>query len=82
MILKLVNPQTNAVSLNVEIKGVTSLLRDGSATTLAGKPEDTNSITQPRMVVPVTSKVRDVKPIFAYKLPPSSIVVLKLKTRS
>jgi alpha-N-arabinofuranosidase len=79
IILKLVNPATNAVSLNIEIKGVAALSSKGSAITLAGELDDTNSITQPRKVVPVTTKVRDVKPRFAYELPPNSIVVLKLK---
>ncbi len=82
IILKLVNPQTNAVSLNIEVKGVTALSSRSSAITLAGRPEDTNSITEPHKVVPVTSKVRSVKPRFAYTLPPNSIVVLKLKVRS
>src|SRR5262249_19629454 len=40
IILKLVNPETNAVSLNLEINGVTSLDSKGSAITLSGKPED------------------------------------------
>ena len=82
IILKLVNPQTNAVSLNIEINGVTSLSSKGSAITLAGNPEDSNSITQPKKVVPLTTTVRGVKPSFIYTLPPNSIVVLKLKPRS
>ncbi len=76
------NPQANAVSLNIEINGVASPASKGSAITLAGKPEDTNSITEPRKVVPITKTVRNVKPRFAYKLPASSIVVLKLRLRS
>lgn len=79
--LKLVNPQTNVVSLNIEINGVTSLASKGTAITLAGNPEDSNSITQPGNVVPRTTTVRGVKPGFIYTLPPHSIVVLKLKAR-
>ena len=79
--LKLVNPQTNAVPLNIEINGIKSLAAKGSAITLAGNPEDSNSITQPKQVVPVTTTVRGVKPGFTYKMPPHSIVVLKLKSR-
>jgi alpha-N-arabinofuranosidase len=80
IILKLVNPQTNAVSLHIEIKGVASLNSRGSAITLAGNPEDTNSITQPRKIVPITTTMRRLKPSFAYEMRPNSIVVLKLKT--
>ncbi len=79
--LKLVNPQTNAVSLNIEINGGGALTSKGSALTLAGNPEDSNSITQPKKIVPLTTTVRGVKPVFTYTLPPCSIVVLKLKAR-
>ena len=79
--LKLVNPSTNAVPLNIKINGVTSLATKGTAITLAGDPDDTNSIDHPRKVIPVATKVRGVKPVFNYTLPPYSIVVLILKTR-
>ena len=78
--LKLVNPNGAAESLKIEINGVTSLASKGSAITLSGNPDDSNSITQPRKVVPVTSTVRGVKSGFIYEMPPHSIVVLKLKT--
>jgi alpha-N-arabinofuranosidase len=81
IILKLVNPQTNAVSLNIVISGVTSLASKGSAITLAGNPDDSNSPAQPKKVVPVTTTVGGVKPAFTYKMPPHSIVVLKLKSQ-
>jgi alpha-N-arabinofuranosidase len=68
--------------VDIEIKGVGSLSSTASAITLTGSPEDTNSITRPRNVVPVTTTVRNIKPQFAYPLPPNSIVVLKLKARS
>ena len=79
--VKLVNPATNAVSLNIEIKGATSLASKATAITLAGMPDGLNSITQPKQVVPVTKTIRGIKPGFTYTLPPNSIVVLKLNTR-
>ena len=79
--LKLVNPSTNAVPLNIKINGVTTVATKGTAITLAGDPDDTNSIDHPRNVIPVATKVRGVKPVFNYTLPPDSIVVLKLKAR-
>lgn len=79
--LKLVNPELTGKTINIEIKGVASLGSKAEAVTLAGCPEDTNSVMHPRNVVPVTSTVRDVKPRFAYALPPNSIVVLKLKAQ-
>lgn len=82
IILKLVNPQPTAESLNIEIQGANSLDSQGGAITLAGSPEDTNSITRPRNVVPVTTTVDGIKPRFVHTLPPNSIVVLRLKARS
>ena len=82
IILKLVNPQPTEESLTIEIKGVHALDPEAGAITLAGAPEDTNSISHPRNVVPVASTMGGVKPGFTYTLPPHSIVVLKLKSRS
>ena len=79
--IKLVNPATNAVSLNVEIRGVTSLASKATAITLAGNPDDMNSITQPKRVVPVTKTFRGIGPGFGIYLQPNSIGVLKLNTR-
>ena len=79
--VKLVNPATNAVALDVEINGVTSLASKGTAITLAADSDDSNSITQPKQVIPVTKTISGLKPGFNYTLPPNSIVVLKLKTR-
>ena len=82
IILKLVNPATNSVAVKIEISGIASLATKGTAITLAGKPDDSNSMAEPKKVVPVTKTVRGVKPVFNYTMPPSSIVVLKLKARS
>jgi len=68
------------VTLPIEIKGVT-LNSTGTAIVLAGSPEDTNSITRPRNVVPVIETVRAIKPQFFYRMPGNSIVILKLKAR-
>jgi alpha-L-arabinofuranosidase len=80
MFIKLVNPQATPESLNIQIKGGRSLASKGTVITLSGKPEDGNSISQPRNVFPVTSKLRGVKPEFTYTLSAHSVVVLKLKS--
>jgi alpha-N-arabinofuranosidase len=81
IMIKLVNPQPNAESLKLEIKGVASLASRASTITLAGSPEDTNSIDHPRDVVPAMSTLHPVRPVSTYTVPPHSIVVLKLKAR-
>jgi alpha-N-arabinofuranosidase len=82
IILKLVNPQAVAVPVAIHLTGITSLAPEGTAITLAGNPDDANSITQPRVVVPATSTVRRLSPNFTYTMPPHSIVVLQLKAGS
>jgi alpha-N-arabinofuranosidase len=82
LILKLVNPQPTATPLTIEIKGVASVGAKAGAIILGGNSEDTNSINHPRSVVPLTATVRAVKPRFDYSLPPSSIVVMRIKTRA
>jgi alpha-N-arabinofuranosidase len=77
--LKLVNPQAVAEPLNIEINGVKTLASKASAITLAGNPDESNSITQPKKIIPIYTTIRHLKPNFAYTMPPHSIVVLKLK---
>jgi alpha-N-arabinofuranosidase len=77
--LKLVNPQATAEPLNIEINGVKTLASKASAITLAGNPDESNSITQPKKIIPIYTTIRHLKPNFAYTMPPHSIVVLKLK---
>jgi len=76
--LKLVNPQATPETLKIDIQGITSIASKAVAVTLAGDPDDSNSMAQPRKVVPVTATVRHVRPQFDYAMPPHSIVVLKL----
>jgi alpha-L-arabinofuranosidase len=80
--LKLVNPQPTAESVNLDIKGVALLDSRAEMITLAGNPEDSNSIKDPAHVVPVTTTLRGVKTQFTETMPPNSIVVLKLKASS
>lgn len=78
IILKLVNPAAEAESLKVRLAGISSVSSKARAWTLAGNPEDTNSGSHPRNVVPVESSVRGITPEFAYTLPPHSVVVMKI----
>jgi alpha-L-arabinofuranosidase len=79
--LKLVNPQPKPETLQMELKGIASLVSKASVITLAAEPEDTNSIEHPRTVVPTTSSIEWLQPAFNYTLPPHSIVVLNLRSR-
>lgn len=75
--IKLVNPQPKPELLQLEFKGIASFDSKATVITLAAAPEDTNSIEHPRNVVPATTTLGRVQPVFSYTLPPHSIVVLK-----
>jgi alpha-N-arabinofuranosidase len=79
--IKLVNPEPKPESLQLELKGVGSLGSKTRVTTLAGEPDAINSIDHPRNVVPATTTLGQLQPVFTYTLPPNSIVVLTLKSR-
>jgi alpha-L-arabinofuranosidase len=80
MYLKLVNPGNAAATVQLDIAGA-SLRPSGTAITLAGDPEDTNSIDAPERVVPKTSHVTGVKSGFTYTVPANGIVVMELGSR-
>jgi alpha-L-arabinofuranosidase len=79
--LKLVNPSATAESLKVSIKGVSRLASKAGVITIAGNPGDSNSITDPRKVIPVKSTISGLKPDFNYTMAPHSVVVITLKAR-
>jgi alpha-N-arabinofuranosidase len=78
--IKLVNPGASSEPLHLKLNGVERLSGRGEAITLSGSPEDTNSILEPRRVVPVNSALNDSKSDFVYNVPANSVVVLRLKT--
>jgi alpha-N-arabinofuranosidase len=81
IIIKLVNPQTDAQQVKINLAGLTSVASEATAITLSADPNATNTIDAPEKVVPVTTKVSGVKPSFTYTVPASGIVVLRVKTR-
>jgi alpha-L-arabinofuranosidase len=78
--VKLVNPGSAAARVQVDITGA-ALRPTATALTLAGDPQDTNSIDAPERVVPKTSQVTGVKSGFTYTVAANGIVVLELAMR-
>jgi alpha-N-arabinofuranosidase len=77
--IKLVNPEMTPAPVTIDLQGISSLASKGTAIILAGNPDDTNSIDDPKRVTPNTTTVKGVKPSFTYTMPAYSVVVLKLK---
>ena len=81
--LKVVNSLGMPQPVQVEISGVASIAAKGAATVLkADKLDDTNSIRDPKKIVPVTEKVKGLGTNFARTFPPYSITVLELHGQS
>lgn len=80
--VKLVNLQDKAQVLNLRLHGMADLAATAAVQTLsAPNLTDTNSLQEPKRVVPVASTVNGVKPAFAYTVPPYSITVLTFSGR-
>lgn len=80
--LKVVNTQATAQSITIDLKGVSTVLSRGTAVVLkADKPEDTNSITEPRKIIPVTTQIKALGKSFKQTFPAYSITVLQIETR-
>ncbi|MGH8024293.1 MAG: alpha-L-arabinofuranosidase C-terminal domain-containing protein, partial [Limisphaerales bacterium] len=79
--LKIVNEAGTPQNINIQISGASKIKPDGEATVLrANNPDDTNSIQEPRNIVPVTEAVSGLSANFTRDFPPYSITVLKLRT--
>jgi alpha-N-arabinofuranosidase len=76
--IKMVNVTDAPLTTTIAIEGAPGLASTGRAITLSGRPEETNSITDPTHLVPVESEVPGVGPSFRYTFPASSVTVLQL----
>jgi alpha-N-arabinofuranosidase len=80
--LKLVNTLGTPQPVKVELSGVTSVEDTGRATLLrADSPDETNSIDQPKHIVPVVKTVHGLGKEFTRVIPPYTIGILELKAK-
>jgi alpha-N-arabinofuranosidase len=80
--LKVVNAADTAQSVRINLQGAQNVLPDGVSVVLSSaKPEDTNSITEPEKIVPVTAKVGGLGKSFTHTFAPYSVNVLQIETK-
>jgi alpha-N-arabinofuranosidase len=78
--VKVVNRGSAPQAVRVQVSGVTGVEPKGQLVALTGSgPEDTNSITQPAKIVPVTTNVDGLGADFTRTFPPYSVSVLLMK---
>jgi alpha-L-arabinofuranosidase len=80
--VKVVNAAGTAQRVNVQINGAATIGSRGEALVLAASAlDETNSLNEPRKVVPRTETVEGLSADFAREFTPYSITVLTLKTK-
>jgi alpha-N-arabinofuranosidase len=80
IIVKIVNRADAPQDLKIEISGTGSIADEGTATVLKADNRDaTNSLNEPKNVVPITEKVNGLGTSFIRTFPPCSIMILELQ---
>ncbi len=80
--VKIVNSADTPQAVKIEISGVKSVAAKGTAIVLkAAKRDETNSIKDPKHIVPETEKVKGLGASFTRTFPPCSITVLELQAK-
>ena len=82
IIVKIVNRADAPQDLAIEIAGVSSIADEGTATVLKADNRDvTNSLNDPKHVVPATETVTGLGTSFTRSYPPCSITILELTAK-
>lgn len=81
MFVKLVNPLPQARTVRIDCAGLDAAAHAVRVSTLSAAPDDTNSISDPAKVVPVTSVINVTETPFKVTVVPTSITVLQINTR-
>jgi alpha-N-arabinofuranosidase len=79
--IKVVNATGSQQPLNIDLKGVAKVLPEGTLVVVKGeKPEDTNTITEPKKIIPVTAKIKNIGKTFNRMFDPYSVNILEIQT--
>ena len=79
--LKIVNAGNKQQIVNIDLKGIAKIAPTATLIVIKGdKPEDTNTITDPKKIVPVTSKLNGLSKDFMQTIAPYSINILELQS--
>jgi len=79
--LKMVNTTAKKQTVKINLTGIEKVSPEATLTVVKGsKPDDTNTITDPVKIVPVTSTIKGIKPAFSRTLDPYSVSIIELKT--
>jgi alpha-N-arabinofuranosidase len=78
--LKVVNASGVEQPVSIDLNGIAKVASKATLVVIKGqKPEDTNSITEPVKIVPVTTQIKGISTSFKQKLAPYSVNILQLQ---
>jgi alpha-N-arabinofuranosidase len=78
--LKMVNAAASPRTLTIRLNGVSNVSKNGKIISLsASTTQATNTIVDPKRIVPVESAITNVATQFSHTLPPNSIQVMELE---
>jgi alpha-N-arabinofuranosidase len=81
--IKLVNAASAAQSVQIELTGFSAISSEGQAEVLASSSlRDTNTLSDPNRIVPVSATVTGIGPSFDYTASPNSFTVLSIQAPS
>lgn len=79
--IKIVNRADTAQDVHITVSGVSSVASTGRIVTMSGSgPADTNSMADPKKIIPIAADVSGLSTDFTHSFAPFSINVLELKT--
>jgi alpha-N-arabinofuranosidase len=82
LFLKIVNASSDPQEIEIDLQGAGKVKRDAAVITLrANTNEETNTITNPKRIVPVQTKLNNAADKFRHTAPSYSIQVLEIETR-
>ncbi|BCM93649.1 extracellular exo-alpha-L-arabinofuranosidase [Abditibacteriota bacterium] len=80
--LKVVNSGATEQRVQISLNGAAQVATDGISVVLSSpSPDDTNTITEPTKIVPITSKINGLGRSFTRAFAPYSINVLQIETK-
>ncbi len=79
--LKIVNTTAKKETVNIHLAGIGKISPEATLVVVKGsKADDTNTITDPVKIVPVSLTIKDIKTSFSRTLDPYSVSIIELKT--
>ena len=81
VILKLVNIQETAQSLEIDLRGAGMVKKDATGEMITGALGDMNTVAEPMKIVPKPVTIKNAAPTFVHELPAHSVSLIRLKTK-